>query len=181
MAGAQSKSSSINDSINELSFQKDTLTNTSFPDSAKETKAMTALKKRGKSPMLAVVLSLVVPGGGQVYNGSYWKAPIVIGLQSFFVSQWISSNKTYRYYQQQYQYSILSSPPYGNPYIKAQRDAWRDQRDSYSWYIAVTMVLSVIDAYVDAQLSEFDVSPNLSVRYLPDGRGIIALSLKMRF
>jgi hypothetical protein len=138
------------------------------------------ISSHGKSPLLAVALSLAVPGGGQIYNGSYWKAPIVLGLQAFFVSEWISNNKTYKYYQQQYQNSILSMPPYGNPYIKAQRDAWRDQRDSYSWYIAVTAVLSVVDAYVDAQLSEFDVSNTLSINILPRSESM-AVTLQMKF
>jgi hypothetical protein len=158
----------------------DTLVTRSSHDSNKVISSKSVISSHGKSPLLAVALSLAVPGGGQIYNGSYWKAPIVLGLQAFFVSEWISNNKTYKYYQQQYQNSILSMPPYGNPYIKAQRDAWRDQRDSYSWYIAVTAVLSVVDAYVDAQLSEFDVSNTLSINILPRSESM-AVTLQMKF
>ncbi|MGC8594712.1 MAG: DUF5683 domain-containing protein [Candidatus Kryptoniota bacterium] len=178
---AQSDTSSINREKKKLLVTHDTVVTSSSDDSVKVTKKVSILSDRGKSPLVAVLLSVAVPGGGQIYNGSYWKAPIVIGLQGFFVSQWISSNKMYRYYRDQYQNSIVSMPPYGNPYIKAQRDAWRDQRDSYAWYMAVTAVLSVVDAYVDAQLSQFDVSPSLSLYDLPDGSKSIALSLQMKF
>ncbi len=130
-----------------------------------------------KSPLLAVAFS-VVPGGGQLYNGSYWKAPIVWGVQAYFVSQWIINNKDYRFYRSEYSNSITSLNPDGNATLRSLRDAYLDQRDSFAWYIAGTYLLSMLDAYVDAELSGFDVSPNLSAT--PAGT-TVAVSFRMKF
>lgn len=35
-----------------------------------------------KSPILAGLLSLVIPGAGQVYNGDYWKAGLFLGAEA---------------------------------------------------------------------------------------------------
>ena len=131
-----------------------------------------------RSPLVAVLLSAAIPGGGQVYNGSYWKVPIIIGAQVFFVTQWLSSNKSYEYYRTQYSNSISIYPPYGNLNLKDLRDSYRDQRDSYAWYMAGVYLLSLADAYVDAELSGFEVSPNLSST--PAGTAV-ALNLRIRF
>ncbi len=131
-----------------------------------------------KSPLVAVLLSAAIPGGGQVYNGSYWKVPIIIGAQVFFVTQWLSNNKSYEYYRTQYSNSISVYPPYGDLNLKDLRDSYRDQRDSYAWYMAGVYLLSLVDAYVDAELSGFEVSPNLSST--PAGTAV-ALNLRVRF
>lgn len=137
-----------------------------------------AVKLRLKSPLVAVLLSAAVPGGGQVYNGSYWKVPIIIGAQAYFVSQWLSNNKSYEYYRTQYTKSISVYPPLGNTNLKNLRDAYRDQRDSFAWYMAGVYLLSMVDAYVDAELSGFEVSPNLSAT--PSGTAV-AVAIRLRF
>lgn len=138
-----------------------------------------------KSPLAAVLLSLL-PAGGQIYNGSYWKVPIVWGVQGFFVYEWISSNKLYRAAQQQLSDSIAAGETnqVAGPTSLSlatlidARNAALDQRDSYAWYIAGAYLLSMLDAYVDAELSGFDVSPNLSST--PAGR-VYAVKFSMRF
>ncbi len=132
-----------------------------------------AVKEKLKSPLVAVLLSAVIPGGGQVYNGSYWKVPVIFGVQAFFVSQWISNNKNYKNYRSLYSQHTDSTA------LLSERDMYHDQRDSYAWYIAGVYLLSMLDAYVDAELSGFDVSPGLSVS--PNGRVSVALSLKKSF
>lgn len=131
-----------------------------------------------KSGLEAVLLSAAIPGGGQVYNGSYWKVPIIIGVQAFFVSQWISNNKTYQYYRSQYVASLINFPPDGNISLQQERDSYRDQRDSYAWYIAGVYMLSMLDAYVDAELSGFDVSPGLGAA---PAVASVAVSLRIKF
>ncbi len=135
----------------------------STPDTA-------SLVTNTKSPLMAVLLS-AVPGGGQIYNGSYWKVPIIWGVQAFFVTQWIYNNKQYRSYRSQFADSLAAGPPFDQSTSQRQyylvtletiRDAYRDQRDSFAWYMAGVYVLSMVDAYVDAELSGFNVSPNLS-------------------
>jgi len=133
-----------------------------------------------KSALTAVFLSAVIPGGGQIYNRSYWKVPIIYGLEAFFVSQWISNNRSYQSLRAQWQDSLNAN---ANPGIVGQlqdnRDAYHDQRDSYAWYMAGVYVLSVLDAYIDAELSGFDVSPSLG--FAPDGSSSAAICIRVNF
>ncbi len=138
-----------------------------------------------KSPLAAVLFSLI-PGGGQIYDGSYWKVPIVWGLQGFFVYEWIANNKVYQGYRQETTDSIAVNGPVTSsdpnvltiPTLIGLRNAAQDQRDSYAWYIAGTYLLSMLDAYVDAELSGFDVSPNLGV---VQSHTVVAVNFSMRF
>ncbi|MBU2585918.1 MAG: hypothetical protein KKH32_11395, partial [Bacteroidetes bacterium] len=60
----------------------------------------------GKSPWGAVVRSALLPGLGQIYNESYWKAPIVWGVSGWFIYNWINNNNLYRDYRDQYLQSV---------------------------------------------------------------------------
>jgi hypothetical protein len=44
---------------------------------------------------------------------------------------------------------------------REQRDFYKRQRNEFGWYLAFTYILNVVDAYVDAALFNFEVSPNL--------------------
>lgn len=139
------------------------------------------------SALTAVLLSAVVPGGGQIYNGSYWKVPIIYGLQAFFVYEWISNNKSYQSFRTQYEDSLKTAgpPPWSlqqQQYLSSlqgDRDSYHDQRDSYAWYIVGVYALSILDAYVDAELSGFDVSPSLG--FAPNGSASAAISVRVKF
>ena len=62
-------------------------------------------------------------------------------------------------------------PPYGNTRLRDLREFYKDQRDSFTWYFFILYVLNIVDAYVDASLYSFDVSPALSLRGVP-ARGL---------
>jgi hypothetical protein len=117
--------------------------------------------RRGKSTTVALLASLVVPGTGQIYNGAYWKAPIVWGVGYYFVSVYKQQNDLYQTYRKQYSASIDSLPGTGIPKLKEYRDFYRNQRDTFGWYVAITYIITLLDAYVDASLFNFEVSPNL--------------------
>ena len=119
-----------------------------------------------KSPTLAMALSALLPGGGQVYNGSYWKVPIVVGFGVYFLSQWLDQNRRYLDSRDKYQQSLVANPN-GDQLELARREFYKDQRDTYTWYLAIVYVLNIADAYVDASLYDFNVSGNLSIRFLP--------------
>src|ERR1035437_6450972 len=55
-----------------------------------------------KSAWGAVLRSAVIPGLGQIYNQSYWKAPIVWGIGAWLVYNWIQNNKSYKIYRDQF-------------------------------------------------------------------------------
>ena len=117
--------------------------------------------RRGKSTTVAMLASLVIPGAGQVYNGSYWKAPLIWGLGYYFVSIYRQQNTLYQKYRNEYSASIDTVNRTGDTHLRDQRDFYHGQRDTFGWYIAITYLINVIDAYVDASLYSFEVSPNL--------------------
>ncbi len=114
-----------------------------------------------KSSLTAVGLSALLPGAGQVYTENYWKVPIILGLGGYWVYEWTQNNNDYREFRDLYSRSIAGSPPYGDERFLSLREFYKDQRDSFSWYIGILYFLNVVDAYVGAELYDFDVGPDL--------------------
>jgi hypothetical protein len=115
----------------------------------------------GKSTGLAMLFSAVLPGAGQVYNESYWKAPLVLGLGVYFAAEFIRYNR----YADDYRQLYLALP--GDPKAAAYRtfrEDYKNLRDANAWYFVILYVLNIVDAYVDASLFGFDVSPTLALR-----------------
>ncbi len=127
-----------------------------------------------KSAGLAMLFSAVVPGLGQAYNESYWKVPLVVGLGTYFAIEWLHYNHVYHDYGDQYLAS-LSQTPGGNGDLQSLREFYRDQRDTFTWYIAILYFANIADAYVDASLYDFDVGDNLSIRLAPEAGNRLAL------
>src|SRR4030095_13289632 len=120
------------------SFEK--MTNTS--DSVNTNKKTTDKKFRmHKSPLLATLLSAVIPGAGQIYNESYWKAPLIMGLVGYFGYEYFRQNNLYKYYRDQYLESQTEINPDGDPNLKAQREFYRNQRDEFVWYFMIVYVI----------------------------------------
>lgn len=143
----------------------------------------------------AVWLGAVVPGAGQIYNRSYWKLPIVYGafMGCGFAISWTENR--YRNYKRAYldlyndiqAGSVVEDPsktyiaviPDGydltrvggaNTWLntmKNQQNIYRRYRDYSILATIVVYALSLIDAYVDAQLFDYDISPDLSLNLEP--------------
>lgn len=118
-----------------------------------------------KSPTLAVLLSAVIPGAGQLYNGSYWKIPIIDGLIAYFGYEYIQNNNKFKDYRDQYNATITPENPFGNQSLKTLREFYRSQRDDFVWYFIIVYVVNLVDAYVDAHLFDFDVKEEKLIRY----------------
>lgn len=114
-----------------------------------------------KSTTIAMFGSMVLPGAGQMYNESYWKTPVVWGLGYYFYSVYRRQDDLYRTYRFQYDTSITSAQPGGDTDLRNLRDFYKNQRNEFGWYLAITYIVNVVDAYVDAALFNFEVSPNL--------------------
>jgi len=108
-----------------------------------------------KSPWGAVLRSVIIPGFGQFYNESYWKIPVVWGVIGYFAYVWIDQNNSYKKYRDLYVQS-----DYLNDNYKEYRDFYRDQRDEFAIYIGLTYFLQLVDAFVDAHLFDFNVTPD---------------------
>lgn len=137
-------------------------------------------------PQRALWLSFVIPGGGQIYNRKYWKLPIFYGgfLGCAYAFTW--NQQMYMDYSQAY-LDIMDDNPNTNSYVdmfppsydiesnisrfqtifKNRKDRYRRWRDLSAFCFIGVYALSIIDAYVDAHLSFFDISPDLSLQWGP--------------
>jgi hypothetical protein len=131
--------------------------NLPFQDSGSVTKTY----KMSKSPWGAVLRSALLPGLGQFYNESYWKIPIITSLIGYFGYQVYSNHKQFSDYREQYASSQSEQNPAGNTNLKILREFYRDQRDEFIWYLGLTYLVNLVDAYVDAHLFDFDVSEDI--------------------
>ena len=139
-------------------------------------------------PKRALWLALVIPGGGQIYNRKYWKLPLVYGgfIGCMYAMNW--NNMMYKDYSQAY-IDLMDNDPNTQSYNqflhlgtritteadkKRYEDIFRKRKDKYrrwrdlSFFVMLGVYeLSVIDAYVDAELSVFDISDDLSLKVEP--------------
>ena len=130
-----------------------------------------------RSPWLAVGLSALIPGAGQVYNENYWKPLVIWGLTGYWVYEWMKLNTRYNASRIDFEQSISPFLPDGNSQFKYARDFYRDERDKFAWYLGALYFLNLVDAYVGAQLYDFDVSPDLS----SDGRIVPKMTATLRY
>lgn len=155
-----------------------------------------AINYAGKIPATnvkkATTLSMICPGAGQIYNGSYWKAPIVIGgfASMVYVVDW--NNRGYQRFRTAYNLRVaydnalkeynaatdktgLTKPSptdefrgrYNADYLKNLKNSYRRNRDLSIIITAGVYLLNVIDAHVDAHLKDYDISDNLSMDVAP--------------
>ena len=152
----------------------------------------TATTKRNWStwrpkPLRSMWLALVIPGGGQIYNRKFWKLPIFYGgfIGCIYAMSW--NSMMYKDYQQAY-LDIMDDDPNTASYnkflhlgrtidssnIERYKQIFKNRKDKYrrwrdlSFFVMVGIyALSVIDAYVDAELSDFDISKDLSMKIRP--------------
>lgn len=145
-------------------------------------------------PNKAVLYSAIFPGLGQIYNRKYWKLPLVYGgfLGFAYAISW--NGRQYSDYTRAYK-AIMKEDPLApenfnvwsvfirrgltadnisEAYIATYRSSFKRQRDAYRRYRDLSIIgavalygLCMIDAYVDAHLFDFDISPDLSLRVEP--------------
>lgn len=143
----------------------------------------------------AVWLGVIFPGAGQIYNKSYWKLPIVYGafMGCGYAISWTSNRHSsykmaYLDLYNDIQAGTVSEDP-SKSYIavipdgynlervggqntwmntlKNQQNIYRRYRDYSILATVIVYALSLIDAYVDAQLFDYDISPDLTLNVEP--------------
>ena len=167
---------------------------TATPDTTKAPKAPSARRQQRlqkiatftPDPGKATWAGIVFPGGGQIYNHKYWKLPIVYGgfLGCAYALNW--NNQMYSDYSQAYldimdddpgtasyedflppRYNVEANRDYLERVFKNRKDNYRRQRDLSIFCFIGVYLISVVDAYVDAELSNFDISEDLTVQVRP--------------
>lgn len=116
-----------------------------------------------RSPALATVLSAIAPGAGQIYAERYWTIPLIWGFGYWFVRNYIQLDRKYDEWSSAYTLTIQQGiyAGTGDPYVKGLRDFYHNERDRFAFYLALTYVLNIVDAYVGASLYAFDVGEDL--------------------
>lgn len=138
-------------------------------------------------PIRAVWLSALCPGLGQIYNRRYWKLPIVVGgfMGLGYGASW--NNDMLADYTRAYT-DFMDNDPSTNSYmnlfppntsesslnktwlertLKSRKDYYRRNRDLCIICMVGAYLVAMVDAYVDASLSNFDISPDLSMQVTP--------------
>ncbi len=142
-------------------------------------------------PAKAVWYSALLPGLGQIYNRKYWKLPLVYGGFAGITYALAWNNGYLKDYSKAYS-DITDANPSTNSfleilpasYVKAynngtisqdqltstlknRKDFFRRNRDLSVISMIGLYFVTMIDAYVDAQLFQFDISPDLSLKMQP--------------
>lgn len=138
-------------------------------------------------PTRAVWMSALFPGLGQLYNRRYWKLPIIIGgyMGLAYATSW--NNGMLNDYTKGYR-DIMDNDPNTKSYmdffppnikesdldknwltnvLKSRKDFYRRNRDLCIIAMVGVYLVAMVDAYVDASLSHFDISPDLSLDWSP--------------
>ncbi|MHA7110449.1 DUF5683 domain-containing protein [Sunxiuqinia elliptica] len=150
---------------------------------------MVALEKPEHSPRKATIYSAVLPGLGQIYNKKYWKVPLVyigFGTLGYFID-W--NNDQYTLYREAYA-DIADDDPNTNSFeelnfegrwnldnprernqfseaLNRAKETARRNRDLVIISTAAFYALNIIDASVDAHLFNFDISDDLTMKWMP--------------
>lgn len=160
-------------------------------DSIKKDSAMLATYGKERiftpNPTRAVWLSALFPGLGQIYNRRYWKLPIIVGgyVGLAYATSW--NNGMLKDYTKAYSDAMDNDPntkSYMNFYpsttreedidmswlqrvLKSKKDFYRRNRDLCIISMVGLYLLCMVDAYVDASLAHFDITPDLSMQVKP--------------
>ncbi len=124
-----------------------------------------------KDPKKATMLSAILPGAGQVYNGKTWKVPILYAgiLTDVYFIQY--NHKRYERFRDAL-FALDKGEPNQFPSLNRAAlvrnvDYWRQNRDLTLLLMLGIYALNLVDANVDAHLSGFDISEDLTLKIAP--------------
>ncbi|WP_346238126.1 DUF5683 domain-containing protein [Niabella insulamsoli] len=168
---------------------KPTISNPAF----EETDSSKLRDPNARIPRVAALRSAIIPGWGQIYNRKIWKVPIIYAALG--VTGGIFINNLTWYKRTKYAYTVaynitqgkdeIGSDSYNKvnddlkrvffegsqgvqpEYLRTNRDYFRKNLDYAAIYFVIAWALNVVEATVDAHLSSFDVSPDLSFKMQP--------------
>ncbi len=127
------------------------------------------------SPHRATILSLALPGAGQVYNKKIWKVPIVYGAlaaSGYFFNEFNKKVRT----QNTYFTNLYAQNKQPSVFEIEQRDNDRVSRDVAGIAFVVVYVLQVVDATVDAHFFEFNIDQKLGVSLLKSPQNALSFT-----
>ena len=137
-------------------------------------------------PKKSLWYAIIFPGGGQIYNRKYWKLPLIYGgiLGCVYALNW--NDTMYSDYSRAY-IDLMDDNPNTKSYenflpvgydiegnksrlqtiFANKKDYYRRYRDLSLFCMIGVYGLSILDAYIDAEMMNFDISKDLSMKVRP--------------
>ena len=125
------------------------------------------------NPRTATISSALLPGLGQVYNGKYWKVPLIYGAGGALVYAFQYNQSKYLQYREAYdagdinEIYIIDGYPRTYDQLPLGRDYYRRYRDISLFGLIGVYLLNIVDAMVDAYFTRFDISDDLTMHIEP--------------
>jgi len=158
--------------------------------------AVNTVVRRRDDTMKATMLAAALPGAGQIYNSKYWKIPIVYAGFGALIYFYKSNTDNYQMYYRGYldftdkiketasYIEFAGDPTYYDPvlhpttYSPANEQLVKEKMlrlvDYHKRYRDLSVILTgvwyfaqILDANVDASLSNYDVTDNLQLSFYP--------------
>lgn len=113
----------------------------------------------GISPTRAVLVSPIMPGWGQLYARSSWRAALAFGAETIYWTQLLKNDrKAVRWRTME-----RSVDPAGaatlSAFYTARVAEYRERARDFAWWSMGALLIIALDAYVDANLYGFDQDP----------------------
>jgi hypothetical protein len=122
------------------------------------------------NPKKSALLSLILPGAGQIYNGRWWKTPFVYAAIGGSIAYLQMNQSRYNRFKTALELELAKKPHEFTGKINSA-EALRNLRNKYdkntqTSYIGVVVVYGIVavEAFVDAHLQNFDISDDLSIK-----------------
>lgn len=137
--------------------------------------------KKEHNAKKAGIMSAILPGAGQVYNGKWWKAPIIyagFGGIGYMAYSNYSDYKTFLIAykiktgnldvgEAQNEIAIQLTEYYQASQLQSYKDSYRRDFELYCIILAAWYGLNIVDAIVDGHLYTYDISDDLSLSIDP--------------
>ncbi|MCB9265296.1 MAG: hypothetical protein H6558_09750 [Lewinellaceae bacterium] len=132
-------------------------------------------KRDYPNPKKAALLSLIIPGAGQLYNKRWWKAPLVYGALTGMVLVIDYNQSLYRRLRdaldlkrkgEEHEFSGSSIDNLST--LRSLRDSY--DKNTQTAYVGLFLVytLQAMEAFVDCHLKNWNVDDDLSLKIRPD-------------
>lgn len=131
-------------------------------------------------PRRATIMSAIIPGLGQAYNGDYWKIPIIYLAEGALIYSAIYSHTNYKRFWLAYtlradgldvtvdEFDEANSILYSNEQqLRLERDNFRRNRDLAVLVAVLIYGINILDAHVFAHLNNFEITDDLSLNVKP--------------
>ena len=116
---------------------------------------------RERSPQRATILSAVLPGLGQAYNGKYWKIPIIYAAGYGLYYRYDYYDRLYGKAKSAYDEAVAGSE---KDQLYNDKEEYRKKRDYSVIFMGILYLANIVDAMTDAYFLEYDMGDDLSLK-----------------